>query len=105
MALRLLGHEVALAFTGAEGLEEARASSPDVIVCDIGLPGLDGYQVARAVRSDRSLAATTLVALTGHVSPEDVRRAMEAGFDLHLRKPLSVEHLRRILEQLPARSR
>jgi CheY-like chemotaxis protein len=104
MALRLLGYQVSLAFSGAEGLEKARDSLPDVIICDIGLPGLDGYQIARAVRGDRSLAATTLVALTGYVAPEDVRQATEAGFDHHLRKPLSVERLQQILEQLPPRA-
>jgi two-component system CheB/CheR fusion protein len=104
MALRLMGHEVALAFTGADGIAKARELSPDVIVCDIGLPGLDGYQVAKAVRGEASLAVTTLVALTGYVAPEDVARATEAGFDLHLRKPLSIEQLQRVLEQLPPRA-
>lgn len=104
MALRLLGHEVSHASNGTEGLAQARELLPDVIVCDIGLPGLDGYQVARAVRSDALLAETALVTLTGYVAAENVRRATEAGFDLHLQKPLSIEDLQWVLEQFPPRA-
>jgi two-component system CheB/CheR fusion protein len=104
LALRLLGHEVSLASTGTEGLAKARELLPDIIVCDIGLPGLDGYQVARAVRDDVSLTETALVALTGYVAAENVRLATDAGFDLHLQKPLSIEDLQWVLAQFPSRA-
>jgi two-component system CheB/CheR fusion protein len=104
MALRLLGYEVSLACTGAEGLAKAREILPDIIVCDIGLPGLDGYQVARAVRGDDSLTETALVALTGYVAAENIRQATDAGFDLHLQKPLSIEDLQWVLAQFPPRA-
>lgn len=101
MVLRIQGHDVTLAFTGAEGLEKARELRPEVILCDIGLPGLDGYEIARAVRCDESIATTFLVALTGYASPQDVRQATEAGFDVHLAKPLSFDRLGRIFDELP----
>jgi CheY-like chemotaxis protein len=91
--LRLEGHIVHVAATGREGIALARELRPDVVVCDIGLPDLDGYQVARLIRSDPTLRATRLVALTGYAQPEDRRRAAESGFDVHLSKPPSDEDL------------
>ena len=102
MVLQVQGHEVALAYTGTEGLEKARELRPEVILCDIGLPGMTGYGIARAVRNDESIAATFLVALTGYAAPQDIRRSKEAGFDAHLAKPLSFELYRRILDELRA---
>lgn len=104
IALRILGHEVTLAFTGPEGLAKARELFHDIILCDIDLPGLDGYQIARSVRGDSSLAMTALVAVTGYVASENVRQATEAGFDLHMQKPLSIEDLQWVLEQFPLRA-
>jgi two-component system, chemotaxis family, CheB/CheR fusion protein len=87
--LELEGHEVKVAADGASGIALARAFKPDVVVCDIGLPGeLDGYAVARALRGDPALARTYLVALTGYASADHQRRAREAGFDRHLTKPV-----------------
>jgi CheY-like chemotaxis protein len=80
-------------------LEKIRAHRPDVILCDIGLPGMDGHEVARAIRADATLSATTLVALTGYAAPEDLAKAQEAGFDFHLAKPPSVEAIERVLAQ------
>jgi len=91
--LSLDGHEVAVATTGPDGLERARQFRPDVVLCDIGLPGMDGYAVARAFRADASLRSARLVALTGYALPDDVVRAAQAGFDLHLAKPSSLERL------------
>lgn len=96
--LRLAGHEVTVAHDGPEALEQARAHAPDVIVCDIGLPGgMSGYEVAAAVRADPALSATRLVALTGYGRPEDRQRALEAGFDAHLTKPVELDALHRAL--------
>jgi two-component system CheB/CheR fusion protein len=96
--LRLDGHAVEVAPDGPSALDAARRFRPDVTVCDIGLPPpLDGYGVARAFRDDPGLKGTYLVALTGYAGPEDQRRAREAGFDLHLAKPPSLERLREAL--------
>jgi two-component system CheB/CheR fusion protein len=100
-ALALDDHEVALAFDGPHGLDKARSFKPEVVLCDIGLPGMDGYEVARAFRSDYELHDIALVALTGYALPEDLKRAEEAGFDRHLAKPPSIDALERILAELP----
>ncbi len=91
--LELGGHEVAVASDGAEGLAKARAHPPEVVLCDIGLPGMDGYEVARAIRADPALSSILLIALTGYAMAKDVDRAREAGFDQHLAKPPSLEAL------------
>ena len=95
--VELGSHIVAVAHSADEGLAMARTFRPEVILCDIGLPGRDGYEVARALRADAALAGVTLVALTGYAAPEDVTRSRAAGFDHHLAKPPSLEALERIL--------
>jgi signal transduction histidine kinase/DNA-binding response OmpR family regulator len=98
MLFNLTGHEVAIAHAGPAGLEAARAFRPQVVLCDIGLPGgMDGYAVARAIRGDPDLAAVRLVALSGYGQEEDRRRSREAGFDAHLIKPVDFADLRRVL--------
>ncbi len=96
--LKLEGYSVRVAGSGPEGLAEARALAPDVVLCDIGLPGLDGYEVARALRADATLRPASLVALSGFDAPDDVRRSREAGFDHHLTKPPDLDRLRTIIE-------
>ena len=104
LLLELAGHEISIAHDGPAGLAEARRFRPDVILCDIGLPGeMDGYDVARAVRSDPGLAFAYLIALTGYGQEEDQRRARDAGFDTHMTKPADPEMLRRMLSSLPER--
>jgi two-component system CheB/CheR fusion protein len=96
--LDLTGHEVTVAHDGAEGVARARDTQPEVVLCDIGLPGeMDGYAVARALRSDPELSVTRLIALTGYGQAEDRRLASEAGFDLHLTKPTDPDALLRVL--------
>jgi PAS domain S-box-containing protein len=102
-ALELGDHEVSVAHNGFEGIQRARELKPDVVLCDIGLPGADGYSVARAFRSDATLRSAFLVALTGYAGPEDQQRAAEAGFQGHLAKPATLEKLERVL--LLARNR
>ena len=97
MLLELIGHEVEIAFDGAAGLEKARTQRPEVVLCDIGLPGMDGYAVARALRAAPETAASFLIALTGYGQDDDRRRALDAGFDAHLVKPVDLETLRRLL--------
>jgi two-component system CheB/CheR fusion protein len=101
IALELEGHDVAVAYGGREGVELARSFRPDVVLCDIGLPRMDGYEVARALRAEPTLGACTLVALTGYAGPEDVDRSREVGFDQHLAKPPSMPELLRILGNAP----
>jgi two-component system CheB/CheR fusion protein len=102
-ALELNDHVVEAASTGREGLEKAHRFKPDVVLCDIGLSGMDGYEVARAFRSDQALKGTFLVALTGYSLPEDLERAANAGFHLHVAKPLSIENLEELLAKAPQR--
>ena len=100
-ALELGEHEVEVAHCGHEGIEKARSFHPDVVLCDIGLPDMDGCDFARAVRQDPALQSTFLVALSGYALPEDVERAARAGFQRHLAKPPSVDALERVLSELP----
>jgi signal transduction histidine kinase len=102
-ALRTLlehdGHTVYEAVDGAEGIEAAERLKPDVVLIDIGLPRVDGYQVAQAIRA--KLGRLRLVAVTGYGQPEDKRRARDAGFDEHLVKPVDPAALHRALGQRP----
>jgi signal transduction histidine kinase/ActR/RegA family two-component response regulator len=95
------GMEVATALDGPNGLEEARRFRPDVILCDIGLPGMDGYAVAAAVREDPMIHEVYLVAVTGYGQEEDRRMAQEAGFDYHLTKPVSKASLDHVMTCFP----
>jgi two-component system CheB/CheR fusion protein len=102
LLLQLSGHEVETAFDGMEGLAAARRFRPQIVLCDIGLPGgMDGYAVARAFREQADLGAVYLIALTGYGQEEDQRRAREAGFDVHLTKPADLEVLRRLIAGCP----
>lgn len=98
-ALSLNGHEVRVAHDGSHGVDVAAEFDPDVVICDIGLPGMDGYQVARAFRSRPDLRDLFLVALSGYAQPEDLQRARDAGFNRHLAKPTSVESLEQLLAE------
>jgi signal transduction histidine kinase/ActR/RegA family two-component response regulator len=95
--LETMGHASVVAYDGEHALELAAEFKPHVVLCDIGLPGkMNGYDVARALRGNDILKGTVLVALTGYGRPEDVKRARDAGFDVHLTKPIemaAVEHL------------
>ena len=95
--LRHLGHEVQVAANGADGLALVLRETPDVVLVDIGMPGMDGYQVARKVRSSLPDGAPRLVAMTGFGQAQDRERAFEAGFHAHLVKPTTQERLLRVL--------
>jgi two-component system CheB/CheR fusion protein len=84
---------VHVARDGRSGLRLARELRPDVVLCDIGLPDLDGYAVARAIRGDAAARPPRLIALSGYAQPEDRQRAFEAGFDAHVPKPPDVDVL------------
>lgn len=101
--LELLGHEVYEAADGTEAVVAAAALQPDVAVVDIGLPGLDGHEVARRLRAMAGGRAMVLAALTGYGQPQDRRRAGEAGFDAYLVKPADAAMLAAVVGQ-PARA-
>jgi CheY-like chemotaxis protein len=94
------GHEVVVAYNGPEGLQKAHEFKPDIVLCDIGLPGMSGYEVARAMRSDAELRAAHLVALTGYAQPEDRAKSKAAGFEQHLVKPPTMEKLEETLARM-----
>ena len=95
--LSLKGHRVEVVATGQEGIARARELAPEFVLCDIGLPDIDGYEVARTLRADPRLHATCLVALSGYAQAEDRARATRAGFDAHLAKPAPLDELIRLL--------
>lgn len=97
--LKRMGHQVLEEATGTEGVESAVAKRPDVAIIDIGLPGLDGYEVARQIRA-KLADEVHLIAVTGYGQPEDRRKALDAGFDEHLTKPVQTEDLESILSRL-----
>jgi CheY-like chemotaxis protein len=102
--LELENQQVVVAYSGPDGVAAARELRPDLILCDIGLPGMSGFEVARALRAIPALDGAWLVALSGYALPEDLERAREAGFDRHLAKPPSFEKLRHLLASTQRRS-
>lgn len=100
MLLRLNGHEVDVATDGPTALQRAKSFRPDIVLLDIGLPGMDGYEVAREFRSTADLANIRLIAHSGYAGEEYVQRADEAGFDRHLVKPASITQLNDAIAQL-----
>ena len=98
--LQLWGHEVQLAYDGQAALEVADRIAPDVVLLDIGLPILNGFEVARRLKANPRTADAMLVALTGYGQEADRARAREAGFSHHLVKPVSAEMLREALLSL-----
>jgi CheY-like chemotaxis protein len=100
MLLQMFGHEVSVAYNGTDGVLEAKRWHPDVLLCDIGLPGLDGYGVVGALRRDPETADTPAIAVTGYGAEEDRRRSQQAGFDMHLVKPADPDQLREVLNSL-----
>lgn len=96
----LAGHTVETAHDGSEGISRALTFGPDLVLCDIGLPEMDGYEVARRFRADERLRSVPLVALTGYAMAEDQRRALQAGFDRHEAKPLTLQRLSALLDEL-----
>jgi CheY-like chemotaxis protein len=98
--LELAGHEVDVAYDGQAAIQSALALRPDVILCDIELPGHDeGHAVAEAVRASSLLQSTYMVAVTGCAAEDDVKRAVGAGFDLHVAKPVDMHVLIRLIDE------
>jgi CheY-like chemotaxis protein len=101
MLLKLAGQEVRVAYDGPAALRQASDFRPELVLLDIGMPGMDGYEVCRRLRKAAGLEDTTVVALTGWGQDEDRRRSHEAGFDHHIVKPVEPSALQRLLEELP----
>lgn len=97
--LKSIGYIVEIAYDGYTGIAKAREFQPEILLCDIGLPGLNGYDVARAFRADERLKGIFLVALSGYALPEDLQKAYEAGFDRHLAKPVELSILEQTLSE------
>jgi CheY-like chemotaxis protein len=91
------GHKIELAHDGLEAIEKARQQCPEAVVLDIGLPGMDGFAVARQLRTEAGCAGATIIAVTGYGQPDDRKRALDAGCHYHMVKPVDIEELKRIL--------
>jgi signal transduction histidine kinase/DNA-binding response OmpR family regulator len=98
--LDLLGHQTTVAHTGPDGLAAVRTARPDLALLDIGLPGMDGYEVARRLRDDPATRGVVLAAISGYGRDQDRARSREAGFDHHFIKPLELDALQSILRSL-----
>ncbi len=105
LLLEILGAEVKVAHDGATALEQYAGYDPDLVLLDIGMPGMDGHEVVRRIRAEYGARHTTVVALTGWGQAEDRRRSQEAGFDAHLVKPAGGDALKAVLTAVPARRR
>ena len=98
LLLKALGHEVHIEHDGQRALESARQLSPEILFLDIGLPDMDGYELARRLRAAPETATATLVAVTGYGQPEDRERARQAGFDRHVVKPVYLDEIEALLD-------
>ena len=97
--LELAGHEVVVAHDGAHALQEAARSAPDAVLLDIGLPDMNGYEIARRLRASAGTRGVQIIAVSGYGRPDDLRRSREAGIDEHLVKPLDWKVLANLLER------
>jgi CheY-like chemotaxis protein len=102
--MELWGHEVKRAYNGVTAIELSAEFRPQAIFLDIGLPGMDGYEVAARLRASPETSGSMLVAVTGYGQEEDRRRSQRAGFDQHLVKPVSPDHLQSLLASLQSRA-
>jgi CheY-like chemotaxis protein len=100
LLLELAGHDTRMAHSGPAALDEAGAFEPDVVLLDIGLPGMDGYEVARTLRASTARRTPRIVALTGYGRPEDRARAMAAGCHHHMTKPVDFVELEALVRSL-----
>jgi CheY-like chemotaxis protein len=96
--VRKWGHDVQTAFNGPDALQRAKAFRPQIVLLDIGMPGMSGYEVAKQLRADHELEGVVITALTGYGQSEDRRRSREAGFNHHLTKPPDPELLAALVD-------
>jgi CheY-like chemotaxis protein len=105
LLLRCWGHDVCIAHDGPSAVDLAEAYHPEVVLLDLGLPGMDGYEVARRLRGQLGLTDARILSLSGFAQERDRRRAREAGCDAHLVKPVDLDFLQRLLESSRAPAR
>ncbi len=104
-ALEMDGHRVETVHEGQAALALARRFAPEIVLCDLGLPRMDGFAVARAFRADPSLCSAHLIALSGYSRAEDRECSARAGFDQHVAKPVDLDSLERLLAEVSTRLR
>ena len=97
--LNMVGYKAMVAYSGEEGISIAKEQKPRVVLCDIAMSGMSGHDVAKCIREDDELKDVYLIALSGYSSQKDVERSLEAGFDQHLRKPVSLAVLKQVLDE------
>lgn len=98
--LKAIGYEVQIASDGPMAVDMARSLLPDIAIVDIGLPGFDGYQVAQSLRADPATSSIRLIALTAYGTPDDRKRSLTSGFELHLVKPATIGQLKEAIASL-----
>jgi two-component system CheB/CheR fusion protein len=101
--LHLRGHQVRVSHDGPSALEELTLLRPEIVLLDIGLPGMDGYEVAQSIRKRSGSESIVLIALTGYGQQEDLQRSLQAGFDHHLTKPVDPATLFSLISSTPGR--
>jgi CheY-like chemotaxis protein len=101
--LTKIGHQVEAVCDGRQGVEAATQSLPEIVFCDIGMPTMDGYEVAQALRADERTRGAYLVALTGYGEDDDRAKAIDAGFDQHLVKPIGLATLQQAIANADVR--
>jgi CheY-like chemotaxis protein len=99
--LEVWGHEATVAYNGPAGIRTALQLQPEIVLCDLGLPGQDGYGVAAALRRAPAVSSARLIAISAYALEDYRRRSLEAGFDLFMPKPLDLEELQRLLATEP----
>ena len=102
MLLQMSGHHVRAAYSGREALEIGADLAPHIVLLDIVMPEMSGYEAARAIRATKWGEGVVLVAITGHSMVEDKRKALEAGFDYHFAKPVDIESLQQVIARCRA---
>ncbi|MDI9477053.1 MAG: response regulator [Natronincolaceae bacterium] len=98
--LNVMGYEATPALSGEEGIAKAKTRKPEIILCDIGMEGMNGYDVAEYIRRDDELKDTYLIAISGYSSPKDIKHSIKAGFNKHLVKPINLDTLKQILAEV-----
>jgi two-component system CheB/CheR fusion protein len=104
MVVNLWNHDARVVHDGPKAIAEARSYKPQVVLLDIGLPGMDGYSVAGTLRSDPELREVAMIAMTGYGRVEDFQRSKSVGFDRHLVKPIDFAELQSVLDNVAGRS-
>ncbi len=102
MLLEMMGHEVCIVHNGVEAVAKASTFGPDIILLDLGMPQLNGYEACSRIRAQPSNKGTLIVALTGWTQDDKKQRSQQAGFDLHLIKPVELPALEKLLREYPA---